>query len=123
VNKEEFATARKKLNKTQKMLATLLGVSLKTIHSYEQGWRTIPSHVERQIYFLLVNQRTKKSPTRPCWEIKKCLLKNECPAWEFQSGHLCWFLFGTLCDCGEYETYKEKIAICKTCKIFKSLLR
>jgi len=123
LEKKEFAQARKNLGKTQKVLASLLGVSLKTIHSYEQGWRSIPSHIERQLFFLLANQRSREKMIIPCWEVKQCNLKEECPAWEFQSGHLCWFLCGTLCDCGEYGTCKEKIEICRSCEILKSLLR
>lgn len=49
---KEFAYFREKLNKTQKQLAQLLGTSLKAVHSYEQSWRPIPAHVERQIFFL-----------------------------------------------------------------------
>ncbi|MBU1234119.1 MAG: helix-turn-helix domain-containing protein, partial [Proteobacteria bacterium] len=39
MEKEAFVTIRKKMSRTQKQLAELLGVSLKAIHSYEQGWR------------------------------------------------------------------------------------
>ncbi len=120
--KEEFSIARKKLGKTQKQLAELLGMSLKTIHSYEQGWRTIPAHIERQIFFLLINQRGRKNSMTPCWEKKKCDVKETCPAWEFQSGHLCWFLCGTKCDCTHDISQKEKIEICKQCDIFQALL-
>ena len=48
---KEFLRARKILEKTQKELAELLGSSIKAVHSYEQGWRTVPAHVERQIFF------------------------------------------------------------------------
>ncbi|NOR10951.1 MAG: helix-turn-helix domain-containing protein, partial [Desulfovibrionaceae bacterium] len=82
MDKKEFSTVRKKIGKTQKQLAALLGVSLKAIHSYEQGWRTIPSHIERQIFFLLTNKRRVAKKTKPCWERKKCDRKEECPAWE-----------------------------------------
>ena len=44
---KEFLRARKILEKTQKELAELLGSSIKAVHSYEQGWRTVPAHVER----------------------------------------------------------------------------
>jgi len=121
--KEEFSIARKKLGKTQKQLAELLGMSLKTIHSYEQGWRTIPAHIERQIFFLLINQRGRKNSLTPCWEKKKCDVKETCPAWEFQSGHLCWFICGTKCDCTHDISQKEKIEICKQCDIFQALLQ
>lgn len=122
MEKNEFSTARKRLGKTQKQLAELLGMSLKTVHSYEQGWRTIPSHIERQIYFLLINQRTRNKQLTPCWEIKACEDKEQCPAWEFQSGHLCWFLCGTLCDCTNSASNRKKLSICKTCAIFTQLL-
>ena len=49
----EFQVSRQKLGKTQKQLAGLLGTSLKAIQSFEQGWRTVPAHVERQTLFLL----------------------------------------------------------------------
>jgi DNA-binding CsgD family transcriptional regulator len=123
LTKEEFSLSRKKLGKTQKQLAELLGMSLKTIHSYEQGWRTIPGHIERQIFFLLINQRGRSDSLIPCWEKKQCEIKEQCPAWEFQSGHLCWFLNGTLCDCTQTLTQKEKLEICKDCRIFTDLLK
>lgn len=123
LTKEEFSLARKKLGKTQKKLADLLGMSLKTIHSYEQGWRTIPAHIERHLYFLLINQRGRKESLKPCWEKKLCHVKEECPAWEFQSGHLCWFLSGTLCECTQDAPPNEKLKICKTCAIFTELMR
>ncbi|MDH3720234.1 MAG: helix-turn-helix domain-containing protein, partial [Desulfobacteraceae bacterium] len=50
MDSEEFAIFRKKLSKTQKQMASLLGVSIKAIHSYEQGWRSVPPHVERQMF-------------------------------------------------------------------------
>ncbi len=48
-----FKHLRTRLSKTQKELAQLMGISIKAIHSYEQGWRKIPHHVERQALFLL----------------------------------------------------------------------
>ncbi len=122
LTKEEFSIARKKLDKTQKKLSELLGTSLKTIHSYEQGWRTIPGHIERQIFFLLINQRGRQTTLTPCWEKKLCTIKEECPAWEFQSGHLCWFVCGTKCDCTHGISQRDKIEICKKCDILLDLL-
>jgi hypothetical protein len=123
LTKEEFKLLRKKLGKTQIQLAEILGMSLKTIHSYEQGWRVIPMHIERHLYFLLINQRGRNDALTPCWEKKLCAVKQQCPAWEFQSGHLCWFLCGTLCNCAQDACHKEKLEICKECDIFMSLLK
>ncbi len=122
MDKLEFRKSRKKLSKTQKQLSELLGMSLKTIHSYEQGWRTIPTHIERQLYFLLIHQRGRNKTLTPCWEKKACDVKEQCPAWEFQAGHLCWFLCGTLCECTQDTTNKDKLNICRSCDIFTSLL-
>lgn len=49
----DFARLRASLGKSQRELAGLLGLSLKAVESYEQGWRNVPSHVERLLYFLL----------------------------------------------------------------------
>lgn len=123
MNKEDFKILRKKLGKTQIQLAEILGMSLKTIHSYEQGWRVIPAHIERHLYFLLINQRGRNDALTPCWEKKLCEVKEKCPAWEFQSGHLCWFLCGTLCDCAQDACHHVKLDVCKECDIFKALLK
>jgi len=123
MDKETFAKARARLNKTQKELSVLLGVSLKAVQSYEQGWRTVPLHVERQLYFLLVNRRDgSKKKKKNCWKEKKCNLKKTCPAWEFQAGHLCWFLSGTQCECTVNKDWKDKMEICRNCDILASLL-
>lgn len=120
---DEFYLARGKLGKTQKQLADLLGMSLRTVHSYEQGWRNIPEHTEKKLYFLLIHQKAKHENLTPCWEKKLCSEKEQCPAYEFGCGHMCWYLCGTLCDCTKDTCHKLKIHICKQCDIFKSLLK
>jgi DNA-binding XRE family transcriptional regulator len=122
MNRDDFKGIRKRLGKTQKQLAELLGISLKTIHSYEQGWRTVPTHAEKLLYFLYFNQRGRKCSSPRCWEEKLCTVKEQCPAWEFDSGHMCWYMSGTLCDCTNGADEKEKIEICKSCKIFSKML-
>ena len=121
MNKDEFCYYRKKLGKTQQKLANILGMSLKTIHSYEQGWRAIPPHIARYLYFLIVSQRHEDKSLIPCWERKCCLEKENCPAWEFNCGHLCWFMCGT---CWEHakEEHKNKLDSCKACAVFTSLI-
>lgn len=122
MEKSEFITIRKRLTKTQKQLSELLGVSLKAISSYEQGWRNIPVHVERQLLFLL----SKKNNTakKACWDIKQCPdeVKESCPAWEFNGGHLCWFISGSICNSDKKKSWEEKISVCRTCPVFKSQL-
>jgi DNA-binding XRE family transcriptional regulator len=124
MNNEQFSTLRKALRKTQKQMAQLLGVSIKAIHSYEQGWRSVPVHVERQVYFLLYRKRFGKKDIAPCWAVRSCPqeLREQCPAWEFSTGDLCWFINGTICDGIVHASWKEKMKLCRTCDVFKATL-
>jgi len=123
---KEFMRARQKLGKTQKQLAELLGASIKAVHSYEQGWRSVPTHVERQMFFLLSRKHIDETGrgTKMCWTVKKCPpeRKKSCPAWEFQAGRICWFINGTICDGEAQKNWQEKMKICRACDVLKSLL-
>lgn len=120
---KEFKKFRKKLEKTQRQMAQLLGVSIKAVHSYEQGWRSVPVHVERQVYFLLSRVTTTNHGKMLCWDIKSCPTekKKQCPAWEFQAGDLCWFINGTICDGNAHRTWKEKMKFCRSCEVMKTI--
>ena len=118
---DEFKVLRKRLEKTQRKMAQLLGTSIKAIHSYEQGWRTIPPHAERQILFLV----SRKSARKPmaCWKAKHCPTKRRasCPAVEFKAADMCWFINGTICDGEVLPNWKEKMTKCRTCDVFQNL--
>jgi hypothetical protein len=124
VEKEEFVEARTKLDKTQKDMAHLLGVSVKAIYSYEQGWRAIPTHIERQIFFLLSRKRGVNELAKPCWVLKKCPPKRrrQCPAYEYDAGKFCWLVNGTICECKAQKNWKEKMKICRECLVMKDLI-
>ena len=125
MDKQSFLLARKKLGKTQKQLAELLGSSIKAIQGYEQGWRTVPPHVERQVFFLLSRQQQKdKNGPSPCWEVKNCPAerRKQCPAWEFQAGELCWFINGTICECKAQKNWEGKMNICRDCEVLTPFL-
>lgn len=125
MDSKEFLRGRKKLGKTQKQMAELLGSSIKAIHSYEQGWRSIPAHVERQIYFLLSRQRNIDSVgPKSCWTTKNCPThrKKQCPAWEFRAGKLCWFINGTICECTAQKNWHEKMKMCRQCKVLEPII-
>ncbi|NTV14333.1 MAG: XRE family transcriptional regulator [Desulfobulbaceae bacterium] len=124
MDSSEFLKSRKILDKTQKQLAELLGISIKAVHSYEQGWRKVPSHVERQVFFLLSRTRANEKTIKPCWVVKKCppQRRKHCPAWEFQAGKLCWFINGTICECKSQRNWQEKMKICRSCEVLADLL-
>jgi DNA-binding XRE family transcriptional regulator len=125
MSRTELKKFRKKLNKTQHQLAQLLGVSVKAVHSYEQGWRNIPSHVERQMLFLVTQMNRAARKQTPCWKLKKCPAerRNQCPAWEFQSGGLCWLINGTICEGAVHENWQEKMKVCRSCEVLASQLQ
>ena len=105
-------------------MAELLGNSLKAIHSYEQGWRAVPAHVERQMFFLISRLKESRNNLKPCWIIKKCPSerREKCPAWEFNAGKLCWFINGTVCEGQVQKDWKEKMKICRSCEVLQSIL-
>lgn len=120
----EFILARKTLKKTQQQIADLLGISIKAIRSYEQGWREIPHHAEKQILFLLHQQRGGKKEKLVCWVVKKCPLsrRKKCPAYEFGMGAFCWMVNGTICECTARKNWKEKMEICRKCSVYDSFV-
>jgi DNA-binding XRE family transcriptional regulator len=120
----EFAKLRRDLGKTQVHIATLLGVSPKAIQSFEQGWRKIPAHTERQLLFLTYLRQPCAETTTPCWEQRKCEsgVRQQCITWELGAGHLCWFINGTACMGRVQESWKEKMRLCRNCEVFRSLV-
>lgn len=123
MDSNEFVAIRKKLEKTQKELATLLGISLKAVCSYEQSWRTIPFYVERQLLFLLSRKCGQRHGHSNCWEIRNCpdIKRERCPAWEFDSGNFCWFIGGTICENIVCKSWEEKMSVCKKCVVMSSI--
>jgi transcriptional regulator with XRE-family HTH domain len=124
MQKDEFIKIRKKLGKTQKEMASLLGVSKKAVESYEQGLRNIPVNVERILYFLFfkLNMDSFKD-LKTCWTIKKCPphIRENCVAWIANEGFFCWFLTGKSCF-REKLLSPESSGSCFTCSFFKENL-
>jgi DNA-binding transcriptional regulator YiaG len=120
----EFKSLRNSLHKTQKEIAQLLGISLKAVHSYEQGWRSIPTYAERQMLFLIALKKKREGGLKPCWTLKKCPveIKSQCPAREFGAGKFCWFINGTICEGVVHKNWQEKMKACRSCDVFFPLL-
>jgi hypothetical protein len=121
MDNKEFVSLRTKLNITQKRMSGLLGKSLRSIQSFEQGWRKIPESVERQALYLIFRKETKGKTIRPCWEVRDCPMekREECPAWQFNTGNLCWFINGTICQGKTHRDWYEKMKFCWECKMFQ----
>lgn len=124
MNSSEFSNIRHYLEKSQSQMARLLGISSRAVQSFEQGWRKIPAPTERQMLFLLSMKDAPSIEIKPCWQTKECdpKTRNKCPAWEFQAGHICWFINGTVCEGKVQETWQKKMRLCQQCKVFLPLL-
>ncbi len=105
-------------------MAGLLGVSPKAVQSFEQGWRPVPAHVERQLLFLLYLRRHPADELEPCWERRQCAPseRDNCVVWEFQATQLCWFITGTLCGGEAQASWEKKMQLCRQCEVFPSLI-
>ncbi len=119
MDSREFLALRQGLQKTQREMSQLLGISVRAVQSFEQGWRKVPTHVERQMLFLSAVKKGLEN-MRPCWEIRGCSpqARQACPAWELRVGQLCWFISGTLCQGKAQRSWARKIRICRKCKVF-----
>jgi transcriptional regulator with XRE-family HTH domain len=118
-----FARLRSSLGKSQRELAELLGVSLKAVESYEQGWRNVPAHVERMLYFLLFKlNEAEIEAEAPCWESVACPeeRRSKCVAYVAKEGRFCWFFTGRLCASAKGAEGGERG--CYSCSVFERML-
>jgi hypothetical protein len=130
MDKAAFARIRALLGKSQRELASLLGVSLKAVESYEQGWRNIPPNTERMLYlfFFKMNQAAF-APEMPCWAVTSCSeeARRDCVAYAMGEGHFCWFFTGGLCAFAHAFAHASAHAsgegerLCHRCKVFSRL--
>ena len=119
----EFAEIRRYLNRTQSQLAQLLCVSPKAVQSFEQGWRHVPVHVERQLLVLLSLKTIGDNDVSPCWEMLNCpqAWREKCIVWEYKARYFCWFFNGTYCQ-GQFQgSWEEKIKLCRQCAVFRAV--
>ncbi len=119
---DELSKIRVYLGKTQRELASLLGTSTKAVQSFEQGWRNVPPHVERQVLLLLSLAGGKQETEKACWQLRKCTgsMKKTCPAFQFGEGRRCWLVNGTICRGKEAGSWPRKMAECRKCRVFIS---
>jgi DNA-binding XRE family transcriptional regulator len=121
----EFTNIRNTLKKSQSSFAALLGISIRSVQAYEQGWREIPSQVARMAFYILYQKHLGQRAVKPCWEIKKCPHQwwEKCPVKEFEAQGPCWFLNGNFCQGDHHAAWDEKMEICKACLVYKNVMK
>jgi DNA-binding XRE family transcriptional regulator len=68
MDRKQFSKIRQRLGKSQREMAQLLAISIKAVQSFEQGWRNVPAHVERQALFLLAMKESQDGG-KACWDM------------------------------------------------------
>jgi DNA-binding XRE family transcriptional regulator len=122
---KEFSQIRHYLGKSQSQLALFLCISHKTVQSFEQGFRKIPTYIERQmLLFLALKKMSSDAVIMPCWEIKNCPneWRESCIVWELKARHFCWFINGTYCQGQFHESWKKKHEVCLECEVYQSMI-
>lgn len=118
-------TLRTQLGQSQKQIADTLGISKKAVQSYEQGWRTAPSHVEQMVLLQAILARHADLRKVPhCWQVNKCSAetRRKCPSAKVRTPGFCWMLTGNLCQGQPMGNWEAKRAHCLECNVMKALL-
>lgn len=120
VSSKHVKKIRKKIGMTQAMLARALGISIRAVQSYEQGWREVPTHVMVQL-LVLAAAFCKKDDRKTCWELRKCTPEDmaKCPCCK-TDGMLCWLVTGRQsvpCKQGH-----DDLSTCMKCPVVKQIL-
>ena len=116
---------RRRIGLSQSEFADLLGVSLRTVQSCEQGWRNPSPPVERAALLLLMAHRHGADLTgHRCWDTLGCseVEREGCLVYRTRQGHLCWWLSGHICKGIRLRSWEDKKRLCGDCDFFRELL-
>ncbi len=119
---ERMKKIRAKVGMTQAEVAQALGVSIRAIQSYEQGWREVPTHIMVQMLVLAAAHHTLPDERRSCWDITGCPPERQakCPC-RRTDGRLCWLVSGRLCS-GPSTSGAHDIQGCMNCPVIQHIL-
>lgn len=111
---------RRKVGMTQAAIAQALGVSIRAIQSYEQGWREVPTHIMVQLLVLAAAYHPK-GIRKTCWEIRGCSPDSmeKCPCCK-TDGMLCWLVSGRKCAPGGEGG--NNLEACMDCSVVQQIL-
>lgn len=121
----DLKAIRKELDLSQAKLATLIGVSERTVQSCEQGWRNPGQAVEKAaILLLMARHNGAEMEKHRCWETIKCSDEERlnCLVHQSHQGHVCWLLSGNQCRGRDLKSWVDKKKACFECLFFLELL-
>ena len=113
---------RAQLSMTQTKVAQALGISVRAIQSYEQGWREVPTHILVQLLVLAAAYRSSSPERKACWKITGCLpeIQRKCPC-RCTDGRLCWLVSGRMCA-GHTSNKCNDLTTCLKCQVVQQIL-
>ncbi len=117
----DLLKVRESLGKSQSEFADLLGVSVRAVQSYEQGWRATPPLVQKMAILLLFLKFQQTNKAQPCYKIKGCSAekRQKCTADQMCDGQMCWIVTGNSHDGKKLKNWDAKAAKCRKCEILK----
>jgi DNA-binding XRE family transcriptional regulator len=121
----DLKAIRRKVGLSQSEFADLLGVSLRTIQSCEQGWRNPSPAVEKSALLLFIAHcQGADFRNHTCWATVQCSDQDRegCLVYKTKQGHLCWLLTGHICKGIKLHSWEDKKALCSECDFFRELL-
>ena len=113
---------RAKIGMTQAKVAQALGISVRAIQSYEQGWREVPTHISLQLLVLAAAYRPASTERKACWKITGCLPERQqkCPC-RCTDGRLCWLVSRRMCA-GHSANGRNDLSACMSCPVVQQIL-
>ena len=121
----DLKAVRKRMGLSQSEFADLIGVSLRTVQSCEQGWRNPSPSVEKAALLLLMAERHGVDFSgHTCWDSVQCSMgeREACLVYQTRQGHLCWLLSGHICKGIRLHSWDDKKRLCAECDFFRELL-
>jgi len=121
-DKETVKLIRRKIGMTQAEIAHALGVSIRAIQSYEQGWRDTPTHIMVQLLVLVAAYRASTTKRPACWDVRGCSTEGQkkCPC-HHTDGRLCWLVSGRV-YAGKSQDICHDLSACMDCSVIQQLL-
>ena len=118
-----FRTVRNKLGLSQSALADSLGVSIRAVQSYEQGWRKVPNRTLCQALFLLALKNRSAMTSAPCWKQTGCAkeVRDRCASYLVGKGKFCWVTGSQRCRTTRTRGGETKLA-CLKCPVLAGVL-
>jgi len=122
----DIKAIREEMGLSQQEIAAQLGISVRTVQSCEQGWRSLGVSLEKCLLLMWMSHRHGVQLAQMhCWEVKHCSQEHRerCFTYLARQGFMCWFLTSNACECRQFKDWDEKKAYCRQCAFFQQLFR